>query len=99
MTEIQHMNQNGWLFSSVVVDTDRDPAKPELVPVKITVVERPSREVGLALGYGTDDGARGEAASRARNLLSRGFDLQSSVRVSQKRQIGYADGSLRPGLW
>ena len=27
------------------------------------------REVGLALGYGTDDGARGEAAYRDRNLL------------------------------
>jgi len=99
LIEMQHLIQNGWWFSSVVVDTDRDPAKPELVPVKITVVERPTREVGLALGYGTDDGARGEAAYRDRNLFSRGFDLQSSVRVSQKRQIGYADVYLPPGLW
>ncbi len=99
LTEMQHLIQNGWWFSSVVVDTDRDPAKPELVPVKITVVERPSREVGLALGYGTDDGARGEAAYRDRNLFSRGFDLQSSVRVSQKRQIGYADADTAIGSW
>jgi translocation and assembly module TamA len=67
--------------------------------VTITVSERPSREIGLALGYGTDDGARGEAAYRDRNLFSRGLDLQSSVRVSQKRQIGYADVYLPPGLW
>jgi translocation and assembly module TamA len=99
LIELQRLIQNGWWFSSVVVDTDRDPQKPDLVPVKITVSERPSREVGLALGYGTDDGARGEAAYRDRNLFGRGFDLQSSLRVSQKRQIGYADVYLPPGLW
>jgi translocation and assembly module TamA len=86
-------------FAAVVVDIDRDPLKPNLVAVKIAVTERPTREVGLALGYGTDDGARGEAAFRHRNLLDRGFDLQSSVRVSQKRQIGYADVYLPPGLF
>ena len=99
LIEMQRRIQNGPWFSSVVVDIERDPAKPELVPVKITLAERPAREVGLALGYGTDDGARGEAAFRHRNLLGRGFDLQSSVRVSQKRQIGYADVYLPPGLF
>jgi translocation and assembly module TamA len=99
LSELQHLIQNGWWFSSVVVETDRDPLKPDLVAVKIGVTERPSREVGLAVGYGTDDGARGEAAYRDRNLLGRGFDLQSSVRVSEKRQIGYADVYLPPGLW
>jgi translocation and assembly module TamA len=54
--------------------------------------------VGLALGYGTDDGARGETAFRHRNLFNRGLDLQSSMRVSQKQQIGYADVYLPPGL-
>lgn len=99
LIEMQRRIQNGPWFSSVVVDVDPDPAKHELVPVKISLVERPAREVGLALGYGTDDGARGEAAFRHRNLLGRGFDLQSSVRVSQKRQIGYADVYLPPGLF
>jgi translocation and assembly module TamA len=99
LIELQHLIQTGWWFSSVVIDTERDPLKPNLVPVTITVTERPSREIGLALGYGTDDGARGEAAYRDRNLFARGLDLQSSVRVSQKRQIGYADVYLPPGLW
>lgn len=96
--ELQHQITTGPWFGSVIVDIDRDPLKPNLVPVKITVSERPTREVGLALGYGTDDGARGEAAFRHRNLFDRGFDLQSSVRVSQKQQIGYADVYLPPGL-
>jgi translocation and assembly module TamA len=99
LTELQHMVQNGPWFSSVVVEVERDPMKPQLVPVKVTVTERPRLEVGLALGYGTDDGVRGEAAFRHRNLFDRGLDLQSSLRVSQRRQIGYADVYLPPGFW
>src|SRR5436190_6518367 len=91
--------QNGWWFSSVVVDVEDDPLKPGLVPVRVNVVERSRREVGLSLGYGTDDGIRGEAAYRDRNLFSRGFDLQSSVRLSQKDQFAYADVYIPPGLW
>ena len=86
-------------FADLVVDTDRDPMKPNLVPVKISLVERPPREAGLAVGYGTDEGARGEAIYRERNLFSRGFDLQTSIKVSQKQQFGYVDVYLPPGLW
>jgi translocation and assembly module TamA len=99
LTELQHLVQNGWWFSSVVVDTERDAGKPELVPVKISVIERPPREAGVAIGYGTDEGARGEAVYRDRNLFARGFDLQSSIKVSQKQQFGYVDVYLPPGLW
>ena len=99
LQELQRLIQNGWWFSSVIVDTPRDPEKTEEVPVKITVIERPQREVGLALGYGTDDGIRGETAYRDRNLFSRGFDLQSSIRLSQKDQFAYADVYIPPGLW
>jgi translocation and assembly module TamA len=67
--------------------------------VLLTVTERPRQEIGVALGYGTDDGARAELAYRHRDLLDRGFDLQSSLRVSQERQIGYADVYLPPGLF
>jgi translocation and assembly module TamA len=99
LAELQHELQEGPWFSSVVVDVDRDPAHPALVPVKVTVSERPRREVGLALGYGTDDGARAEVAFRHRDLFDRGFDLQSSIRLSQERQIGYADVYLPTGLY
>jgi translocation and assembly module TamA len=98
LVELQRAIQNGPWFASVVVDVERDPALAAAVPVKVSVTERPTREVGLAIGYGTDDGARAEAAFRHRNLLDRGFDLQSSLRVSQERQIGFADVYLPPGL-
>jgi len=97
LTNLQRLIQTGAWFSSVVVEVPRDPEHPERVPVNVTVVERPRREVGLAVGYGTDDGARAEAAFRDRNVLDR-FDMQSSVKVSQKDQIGYADFYGNPGL-
>ena len=99
LTELQRAIQNGPWFASVVVDIERDSALAAAAPVKVTVTERPTREVGLAIGYGTDDGARIEAAFRHRNLLHRGFDLQSSIRAGQERQIGFVDVYLPPGIW
>jgi translocation and assembly module TamA len=95
---IQHSLQSGAWFSSVVVDIERDPEKPQNVPVKVTLTERPAREIGVALGYGTDSGARAEVAARHRNLLGRGYDLQSAIRVDRGSQIGYADVYLPPSL-
>jgi len=99
LEELQKAVQNGPWFSSVVVDIDRDTAHPVRSPVRMTVVERPRREVGLALGYGTDDGARAETAFRDRDLFHRGLDLQSSIRAAQRDQIGYVDVYLPPGLF
>lgn len=99
LQDLQRLIQEGPWFSSVVVDVERDRTITQYVPVKLTVVERPRADVGVAAGYGTDDGARVEVAYRYRDLFDRGFDLQSSLRVSQERQIGYADVYLPPGLW
>jgi translocation and assembly module TamA len=98
LEEVQRLIQNGPWFASVVVGIERDPMAANLAPVKVTVAERPAREVGVSFGYGTDDGFRAETAFRHRDLFHRGFDLQSSVRVSQERQIGYADVYMPPGL-
>ena len=97
LNELQRTIQTGPWFSSVVIDIDRDPAHAVRSPVHMTVVERPRKEVGLAIGYGTDDGARVETAYRDRDLLDRGFDLQSSIRAAQEDQLGYADVYLPPG--
>jgi translocation and assembly module TamA len=96
---LQRNLQAGPWFASVTVDIERDRAHPEQVPVQVVVSERPRREVGLSIGFGTDDGARTEAAFRHRDLFERGFDLQSSIRAGQKRQIGYADVYLPYGLF
>ncbi len=98
LTALQRGLQEGPWFSSVVIDVDRDRAHPENAPIKLTVSERPRKELGVALGYGTDDGVRAEVAFRNRDLFDRGFDLQSSLRIAQERQIAYADIYLPGGL-
>jgi len=99
LTDLQREIQQGPWFSSVVIEVDPDPEKPLLAPVKVTVTERPRMDVGLSLGYGTDDGVRAEVAYRYRDLFDRGFDLQSSLRLSQEQQIGYADVYMPTGLF
>jgi len=99
LEELQRLIQNGPWFATVVAEIEPDPANAKLDPVTVTVTERPSRELGLAVGYGTDDGAREETLYHDRDLFGRGFDLQSSVRASQKDQIGYVDVYLPPGLY
>jgi translocation and assembly module TamA len=96
LTQLQRLIQEGPWFSSVVVDVERDRAHPDRVPVSVTVTERPRREVGVAPGYGTDEGARLEVAFQHRDLFDRGFDLQSSVRYSQERSFGFIDVYMPP---
>src|SRR5262249_46505861 len=98
LLKLQRALQAGPWFSSVVVDIERDREHPKTGPAAVTVSERPRQDVGLSVGYGTDDGARIEAAYRHRNLLDRGFDLQSSLRIAQERQIGYVDVYMPPGI-
>lgn len=99
LQELQRTLQNAPWFASVVVEVERDPARPVDVPLSVTVVERPTRDLGLSVGYGTDNGPRAELAYRDRDLLGRGFDMQSSLRVSRDDQIGYVDVFLPPGLF
>lgn len=99
LLELQRELQKGPWFSGVVVEIDREAGGNERVPVNVSVFERRAREVGLSVGYGTDEGARAEVALRHRNLFDRGWDLQSAVRVDRKRQIGYADVHFPPGLF
>lgn len=99
LQDLQRQLQEGPWFSSIVVDVPRDREHPSMVPVRLTVTEKPRMDVGLAAGYGTDDGARVEVAFRHRDVFDRGLDLQSSLRISQERQFGYADVYLPPGLY
>ena len=99
LTALQRALQKGPWFSSVTVQIDRDPGNAREAPVKVTVIERPRHEIGLALGFGTDYGPRGEIAYRYRNLFDRGFDLQSAIQLDGQRQFGYADVYLPQGLF
>ena len=99
LEQMQRLVQSAPWFSSVVAEIDSDPSKPTLAPVKLSIIERASRDAGVSFGYGTDDGLRAETTYRDRDFLGRAFDLQSSIQASQKQQIGYADVYLPPGIW
>ena len=96
LTQLQRLVQEGPWFSSVVVDVERNREHYEMVPVSVTVTERPRREVGVAPGYGTDEGARLEVAFQHRDLFDRGFDLQSSIRWSEEHSFGFIDVYMPP---
>lgn len=99
LQQLQRTLQDAPWFASVVVEVERDPAKPVDVPVVVTVVERPTRDLGIAAGFGTDSGPRAEIAYRHRDLFNRGFDMQSALRVDGHYQIGYVDLFLPPGYF
>lgn len=91
LLDVQRILQSTPWFASVIVEIDRNRDQPSRVPVRIAVTERPRADVGLAAGYGTDVGPRGEVSLRYRNALGRGYDMQSAVQADRTRQIGYAD--------
>lgn len=91
LLELQRSLQNTPWFASVAVDIDRDATTPRDVPVEITLIERAPVDVGLAIGYGTDTGARGEVSYRNRDLFGTALDMQSSLAVDRVRQIAFAD--------
>jgi translocation and assembly module TamA len=98
LLDLQRALQSTPWFSNVVVEIEHDPARPIHVPVRITILERPVADVGVSVGYGTDSGARGELSLRYRDVLGRGYDMQSALQADTTRQIGYADFFLPPGV-
>lgn len=97
LLELQSTLQNTPYFSSVLVDIDHDPARAQGVPVQVQVRESRPRRVGFGAGYSSNTGARGEVVFRHANLLDRGWNLVSGLRLEQRGQLGYADVHLPTG--
>lgn len=96
LLDLQRALQSAPWFANVLVEIERDPAKPVRVPVRISLLERPVADVGLSAGFGTDSGARGEVSLRYRNAFGRGWDMHSALQADRTHQIGYADFFLPP---
>ncbi|MGE5304522.1 MAG: outer membrane protein assembly factor BamA [Alphaproteobacteria bacterium] len=80
------------LFSNVRIAPKPTAGKPAIVPMEITVTEKPPREVRVAVGYSTEEEFRGEAQWRHFNWLGGGrqFSIQgkySSVIASGAAQL------------
>jgi len=96
LMKFQRELQNSPYFSSVTVSIDPNPELASAIPVNVVVQERKKYDIGLAAGYSSNTGARGEISFQDRDFYSDAFNLKSGLRIEQLRQIGYADIFLPP---
>jgi translocation and assembly module TamA len=96
LIKFQRGLQNSPYFSTVTVSIDPNPELASAVPVNVVIQERKKYDIGLAAGYSTNTGARGEISYQDRDFISDAYNLKSVVRIEQLRQIGYADIFLPP---
>lgn len=88
--------QNTPHFASVIVDVERDPALAASVPVRVQVSEARPKRLAFGAGVSSNTGLRAEASYRDVNLLRRGWELSTGLRLEQRRQSAYADVFLPP---
>lgn len=99
LLSFQSRVQNTPWFHSVSVEALTDPVASEaeaVAPVRVTLAEAPSKQVGLGAGYSTNTGARGEAHFRHHDLFGRAWTLHTGLRYEQLRQAAFADLALLP---
>lgn len=99
LLSFQSRVQNTTWFHSVTVEalTDQAVSDAEAVaPVRVTLAESPSKQVGFGAGYSTNTGARGEAHFRHHDLFGRAWTLHTGLRYEQLRQSAFADLALLP---
>lgn len=73
-------------FSSTQVTAKTDTDNPAVTPIVVRVVEQPAVSVGVGVGASTNTGARVQLNYKNRNLLDRGWRLDSSLKLEQHAQ-------------
>lgn len=71
------------LFSVITIEPQLSGGHPTEVPVKITLDEKPPREIKIGIGYETEEGVRGQIRWRHNNWLGGGRKLDVGAKVSQ----------------
>lgn len=98
LLKLQAALQGTSYFSGVIVEIDRDPAKAASAPVRVTLEEALPKRFGLGLGYSSNTGFRSEANYRNANLFGQALEMNSSLRLEQKRQSAFSDFFLPQSL-
>jgi len=73
-------------FGSVIVGVDAAAARDGALPVRVALAEAKSRQVGFAIGYSSNNGARGEINYRDYNFFGHAWRLTSLLRLEQNQQ-------------
>ncbi|MGN2392609.1 autotransporter assembly complex protein TamA [Pelomicrobium sp. G1] len=96
LTDLQEDLLGTGYFASVLVTADIDRERPEQAPIRVTVVEQPSKKLRLAAGFSTDVGANGEISYTDRNVLGRAWSWTSGLKLAQKEQTAGTELALPP---
>lgn len=88
-------------FSSVQVLLDRDNAVPVgegvlQVPILIRVREQVAHRITVGAGASSNTGARVELGYHTPNFVNQAWELNSGLRLEQKKQTAYADVFMPP---
>ncbi len=84
LMEFQARLQNMPQFASALVNIE--PGLKSEVPVQVTLVEAKPRRMALGAGYSTNNGARSEINYLDHHFLAQAWNLNSSLRLEEKRQ-------------
>lgn len=103
LATLQRVLQSTPYFSSVQVELDRDRG-PEAVdadgrisaPVRVRLRERQPHVLGFGAGASSNTGARVETTYHTADLFRQAWELNSGLRLEQKKQSLYADVFLPP---
>lgn len=88
------LRDSGYFRSASVVPDlaalEADPKASE-VPILVELVEQQRRRVALGIGFSTDNGPRGQIGFEDRNLLERGWRLESALTIEAHRKRLFAN--------
>ena len=101
LNALQTTLQSTPYFASVQTLLDREAAETHddgtaTAPVLVRVRERSPHRVSFGAGASSNTGARVEFNYHTPNLFSQAWELDSGLRLEQKRQTAYADVFLPP---
>lgn len=83
---LQSRLQDSPYFSAAAVSVDKDTAHPNGMPIRVEIIENPSKKLGFGIGMSTDTGARGQMDYRDLNFLGQAWRLGGLIKLEQKQQ-------------
>lgn len=97
---LQTQLQSSPYFASAQVEIDLDAEANEdgivIAPVLVQLRERQPHLVSFGVGFSSNTGARSELNYQTTDLFRRAWELNSGIRLEQKKQSVYADIFLPP---
>jgi translocation and assembly module TamA len=92
---VRRLNATGY-FASAQATVAPDPAYAESDPVKVTLIEAPTKKFSGGVGFATDVLYRAQLSFDNVNLDGRGLQFRSDLRVDSKQQDATVKFTLAP---